>query len=216
MDFFKKLVDFFTKLFSIFQKPELPPTQPEDVPGYRGTVLKRWRSCELLKSKATIFESEAKRALSFKTSHYDHVELATGVPWYVVAAIDMREEDFNHSEYLGNGDPWNKVSVHVPKGRGPFSSWYDGAIDALKLEGFDQIKHWDIVTALIKLELYNGLGYKKKGIPSPYVWAGTNIQTTGKYVADGSFDASAWDSQPGCAGLLLALKTNHGVDLREA
>jgi hypothetical protein len=32
---------------------------------------------------------------------------------------------------LAQGDPWNRTSVHVPKGRGPFKSWEDAAVDAL-------------------------------------------------------------------------------------
>lgn len=196
--------------------PDENPTDPADVPGYRGVVLKRWRDCRLLDTRKKLHIDLAAKAVSFRSSHYDPVEKATGVPWYVIAAIDMREENFSHSSYLGNGQPLNKVTTIVPKGRGPFASWYEGAIDSLRLDGLDKTGHWDIVTALIELELYNGLGYKKRGLPSPYVWAGTTIQVAGKYVADGKFDSSAYDNQPGCAGLLLALRDNHGIDLREA
>lgn len=195
--------------------PTVPAAQGTVI-GYRLTVLNRWRGCQILPTQKLVMESQAARALSFKTNFYDPVEKAIGIPWYVVAALDMREESFNHSGYLGNGDPWNKKSVHVPAGRGPFNSWYEGAIDALKLQGFDKVGHWDIVTALIHCENYNGLGYKKRGMPSPYVWAKTSVQVPGKYVADGKFDSSAIDSQPGCAALFLALKQNHGVDLNEA
>lgn len=190
--------------------PEAPAT------GYRLTVLNRWRSASVRTAYVKSAEAMAVKALSYKAEFYDPVEKAIGIPWYVVAAIDMREESFAHSGYLGNGDPWNKVSVHVPRGRGPFSSWYEGAIDALKLQGFDKISHWDIVTALIQLEDYNGVGYKSRGLPTPYVWSWTNVQVLGKYVADGSFSPATMDTQPGCAALLLALKTNHGIDLREA
>jgi hypothetical protein len=54
--------------------------------------------------------------------------------------------------------------------------------------------------------MYNGLGYANKGLPSPYVWAGTDQYTTGKYVADGVFDPNAVDRQLGCAGLLMAMQ----------
>lgn len=197
---------------------EPPPPAPLPVEpaatGYRLTTLNRWRSCHLVRT--TLHAQMAEKAVSFKASFYDPVSQATGIPWYVVAALDMREESFIHSGYLGNGDPWNKVSVHVPRGRGPFTSWYAGAIDALKLDGLDKVAHWDIVTALICVESYNGSGYRARGIPSPYVWAGTNIYTTGKFVADGVFSATTVDQQPSCAGLFLALKLNHGVDLNEA
>lgn len=192
------------------------PVEHGSVVGYRLTTLNRWHSCSIVSSQKALMETLAQKVLSFKTQFYDPVEKAIGIPWYVVAALDMREESFAHSGYLGNGDPWNKKSVHVPAGRGPFSSWYAGAIDALRLEGFDKIAHWDIVTTLIECENYNGVGYKKRGTPSPYVWSKTSVQVPGKYVADGRFDPNALDSQPGCAALFLALKLNHGVDLRES
>lgn len=196
-------------------QPDIPaPVESGIVTGYRLTTLNRWKKCVLVKS--TVHEQMAQKAIAFKKDFYDAVEAATGIPWYCVAAWDMREESFSHTKYLGNGDPLNKKSVHVPAGRGPFATWYAGAIDALTLEGFSKIKHWDIVTALIECEIYNGSGYKARGIPSPYVYAGTSIQVPGKFVKDGVFSSTAVDTQPSCAGLFLALKLNHGVDLREA
>ena len=55
------------------------------------------------------------------------------------------------------------------------------------------------------LEGYNGLGYASRGVPSPYLWAGTNQYKAGKYVRDGVYDPSHVDVQPGCAGMLLAM-----------
>ncbi len=179
-------------------------------------VLGLWQSCKITRA---IFQRVADRAMKFKLSHYDPVEKATGVPWYVVAAIDMREEDFDHHAYLGNGDPLWRPTTHVPRGRGPFATWFEGAIDALRLDGMAHLPpdgHWDIVTALIKCEGFNGMGYATKGLPSPYVWAGTSVQMPGKYTSDGHFDRHAFDTQPGCAGLFLTLRDEFGVDLREA
>lgn len=185
----------------------------------RMRVLELWKGCTIKTNHMAQMESAAKIALGFKANFYDPVTAATGIPWYVIAALDMREEDFNHSGYLGNGDRLDRVTVHVPKGRGPFKTWFEGAIDALRLDHMAIVppgSHWDVVTALIKCEGFNGMGYATKGLPSPYVWAGTSVQVAGKYVADGHFDPNAWDSQPGVAGLWLALKHNHGVDLNEA
>ena len=55
------------------------------------------------------------------------------------------------------------------------------------------------------LEQYNGLGYASKGLPSPYVWSGTDQYVSGKYVADGVFSATTVDKQLGCAGLIMAM-----------
>lgn len=181
-------------------------------------VLDLWKQAQIIPARMKEIEKVAALVLGFK-SIYDPVEVATGVPWYVVGAIDCREENFNHHGYLGNGDPIYKPTIHVPRGRGPFGSWYDGAIDAFRLDGMNHIPrggHWDIVTALIKCEGYNGLGYAAHGLPSPYVWGATNIQRHGKYTSDGHWDSQAWDTQPGCAAIFIALKLNHGVDLKEA
>lgn len=237
---FQKIIDWIKSLFGPKRIPQpahdvpdipvgeasghMPPTAPQSdtpapvesgkVTGYRLTTLNRWKSIHLIKTAE--HEQMALSAVKYKTTHYDQVEAATGIPWYAVAAWDMREESFNHTKYLGNGDPLNKKSVHVPAGRGPFATWYAGAIDALTLEGFSKIKHWDIVTTLIESEIYNGGGYKARGIPSPYVYAGTSVQVPGKFVKDRVFDPNYIDTQPSCAGLFLALKLNHGVDLLEA
>jgi hypothetical protein len=113
--------------------------------------------------------------------------------------------------------PWNKRSVRVPKGRGPFKSWEEAAIDALTNCGpyAARNKDWSIGNALALLEKYNGLGYYNKGIPSPYIWAGTNQYTKGKYIADGKFDPNHVDQQLGVAGLLKRMnifeKKNDGL-----
>lgn len=182
-------------------------------------VLALWRATVIKTPRLQEMRHLADIIAGYRAQFYDPVEKATGVPWYVVGAIDCREENFSHGSYLGNGDPLYRVSTHVPRGRGPFSSWYAGAIDAFHLDGMGHLPaggHWDIVTALIKCEAYNGMGYASHGLPSPYVWGGTNIQQAGKYTSDGHWSPSTWDSQPGCAAMFLALKLYHGVDLSEA
>jgi hypothetical protein len=49
------------------------------------------------------------------------------------------------------------------------------------------------------------LGYSRKGVPSPYVWAKTNQYRAGKYVADGVYDPNHVDTQNGCAALLVRM-----------
>ncbi len=187
----------------------------------RERILNFWASVKFKDhDSAAMHEHMAQRALAYRTNFYDPVEKATGIPWYLVAAFDMREEDFDHNGYLGNGDKLWRVTTHIPRGRGPFENWFDGAIDALKLDhvspAFGEGNHWDIVTVLIAAEKFNGLGYFHHNLPSPYVWSGTSVQHAGKYTSDGHWDPNAWDHQPGVAGLLLALKLNHGIDLNEA
>lgn len=182
----------------------------------RMDVLGFWQKAQLTKTQEA--HQAAAKIIGFKDL-YLPIQAATNVPWWVIGAIDNREESFIHSGYLGNGDPLNKKTVHVPKGRGPFKNWTDGAIDAIHISGWDRLPtggHWDIVTCLIKCEAYNGLGYAHMGHRSPYIWAGTNMQQRGKYNSDGHFDPNQWDTQLGCAAMFLALKKDFGVDLNEA
>jgi lysozyme family protein len=138
---------------------------------------------------------------------YQTVEAKTGVPWFVIAVIHERESGQNWFASLAQGDPWNRVSVHVPAGRGPFRSWEEAATDALTdcAPYLARNKDWSVGGTLTLLEEYNGLGYAAHGVPSPYLWAGTDQYKSGKYVRDGVYDAAAVDSQFGCAGLLLAI-----------
>lgn len=138
---------------------------------------------------------------------YQAVEAKTGVPWFVVAVIHERESSQNWMASLAQGDPWNGASVHVPAGRGPFNSWEEAAIDALVdcPPHAAHNKDWSIGGALTTLEQYNGLGYASHGVPSPYIWAGTDQYQSGKYVRDGVYNPDVVDGQLGCAGLLVAM-----------
>jgi lysozyme family protein len=107
------------------------------------------------------------------------------IAWVFIAVSHYRESSQDFATNLGQGDPWNKVSVHVPAGRGPFKSFEDAAVDALaKCSPYAaKLKDWSIGGMLTNLERYNGIGYANKGIPSPYIWSGTDQYRSGKYVA---------------------------------
>ena len=124
-----------------------------------------------------------------------------------MAVTHEREAGQRWDRQLGQGDPLNQVSIHVPKGRGPFNTWEDGAVDALmSCSPFaSRNKDWGIGGTLAMLEQYNGLGYAAKGLPSPYIWSGTDQYRSGKYVADHVFDPGVVDRQLGCAGLIMAM-----------
>lgn len=168
------------------------------------TIAKQWDRMTLNSSRTAEFKRLAQFAIANK-ARYQNIEQMTNVPWVMVAVLHRRESDANFNTYLGNGEPLNRVTRLVPKGRGPFASFEAGAIDALKYDGLDKVKDWRLEKMLWYCEKYNGLGYEKRGLPSPYVWGGTNIQKPGKYVADGQFDPNAFDSQPGCAPMIWAI-----------
>ncbi len=163
---------------------------------------KRWA-----KAKLTANYSKIAKSLVDAKPRYQAVEAKTGVPWPVIAVIHERESSQNWGRSLAQGDPWNRESVHVPAGRGPFMSWEAAAIDALVNCGpyLARNKDWSIGGTLTRLEEYNGLGYASRGLPAAYLWAGTDQYLGGKFVRDGVFDRNVWDTQPGCANLLKSM-----------
>lgn len=165
----------------------------------------RWNNCHVPADIGPTFAAVAnKLTAAGPKARYQAVEKLTGVPWWFIAVVHEREASQNWNTQLGQGDPLNRKSTHVPKGRGPFTTWEDGAVDALvNCAPFaSKNKDWTPGGALAMLEKYNGLGYFNKGVPSPYIWAGTDQYIKGKYVADGVYDPNAVDKQLGCAGLL--------------
>lgn len=161
--------------------------------------------------------SELQRIVRLYEAHkepYLKVEKATGVPAYVVYIIHIREagegdvgkfrgvlHDGEH--IIGSG----KVTQLEPRGRGPFATWHDAALDALKIKGMWNSQHpswsdWSPERILFYLEPYNGYGYRMKGKTNPYLWSFSNHYTKGKYVRDHVYDSEIVDSQPGCAPLL--------------
>ena len=162
----------------------------------------RWQNAKV----TDIYTTVSRRLIAGK-DRYQAVANRTGVPWFIIAVIHQREASQNWNTQLGQGDPLNKVSVHVPRGRGPFKSWEDGAYDALVncAPYAARWKDWSPGGAMTLLEQYNGLGYAGKGLPSPYVWAGTNQYQKGKYIADGQFDPNYVDKQPGCVAMLKTM-----------
>lgn len=142
-------------------------------------------------------------------SEYVDASTATGVPVTFIAITHSLECSSNFNKHLHNGDPLTARTTHVPagrpiKGEPPFT-WTESAIDALILKGYDKITDWSIPSMLGLFERYNGLGYQKRGILSPYLWSWSNLYTAGKYVADGHYDASAVSQQCGAAVLLKLL-----------
>ncbi len=164
-------------------------------------LAKQWDRMSIKASRNAEFERIARRLISYKP-RYEGVEKLTGVPWWLIAVLHLRESDADFKTYLGNGEPLSRKTRLVPKGRGPFKTWEDGAVDALRYDGLSSVIDFRIEKALWLAENYNGLGYENRGLPSPYVWGGTNIQKPGKYVADGKWSGSVWDQQPGVAPIL--------------
>jgi lysozyme family protein len=137
---------------------------------------------------------------------YQYVSAATGVPAMLIAAIHYREASFNFNCMLHNGEPLTIVSRIVPVGVGPFATWENSAIDALVREGCVEIENWEMSECLKFAESYNGKGYRKKGMYSPYVFSFTNLSDElGGYPSDGKFSNDYVHKRPGVAALMLGM-----------
>lgn len=141
---------------------------------------------------------------------YDKVVENTKVPWYFVGALHYREASCNFSTHLHNGDSLKERTKHVPAGRpvqgNPPFTWEESAKDALfNIKNFDKQDSWTLPEILYRAEAYNGLGYSKRGVVSPYVWSKTNHYKAGKYASDGKYDSSLVDKQVGVAPLIRYL-----------
>jgi lysozyme family protein len=143
-------------------------------------------------------------------ARYEGLSKTTGVPWYFIGAIHGMESSFNFRAHFHNGDfPLSARTRQVPSGHPklwlPPSDWESSARDALKLLGFTGQSDWGLERTLYRLEAYNGFGYRKHGVPTPYLWCFSNHYESGKFVADGQWSPSAQSHQCGAAVVLKAL-----------
>lgn len=166
--------------------------------------------------KAGIAQNIAKRLHSNKLK-YEEITRATGVPWYVIAIIHELECGGSFSRHLHNGNPLTRRTYDVPAGHprsgNPPFTFFESAIDALKLQGFDKVRDWSIPHIGWLFECYNGLGYMREDIDinSPYLWSWSTHYIKGKFVADHKFDRNAVSQQCGAMVLLKYLLEMEGI-----
>ncbi len=144
-------------------------------------------------------------------TQYETVSAETGVPWTVIGALHSLEGLLNFNRHLHNGDPLTARTIRVPAGRPhlgtPPFTWEESAIDALALSGLAGRNLTSLGTTLEGIEAYNGFGYRRRGIYSPYLWACTSAYSSGAFVADGVFDESAVAASCGAAPILRELRS---------
>lgn len=171
-----------------------------------------WDGVQIKMDRKTAMEAAANKVAAGRR-HYEAISAAVGVPWWFIGFLHLRESDCNFACHLHNGDPLVRGKTRlVPANRPPWPprngktyTFEESAEDALQMKGLHKITDWSIERILFEAERFNGFGYAFKGIPSPYVWGGTNKQQPGKYVADGVFSRTTWDVQPGVAAVLKIL-----------
>ena len=150
---------------------------------------------------------QAAREIIPGKARYKAVEAATKIPAAWLGAVDYREDDCNPRDGLGQGDPWNKVSVHVPAGCGPFPSWQAAAIFYLRHDRVDvlSVPAWTWPYACWKGEAWNGFGSRSHGVHSGYDWGCTSVYTGGGYPRDGDWSATWVDRRPGIIPIMRYL-----------
>jgi lysozyme family protein len=167
-----------------------------------------WRDLAIRPEYRATVAATAHRILASR-ARYESVSAATGVPWFVVALIHKMEADLDFTKHLHNGDSLAKRTWQVPAGRpvkgsAPFT-WEESAIDAIGYDGLDRIKSWRVEDIAFAFEKYNGWGYRKRAVPSAYLWSYSTAYTSGKFIRDGEWSASAVSKQSGAMVILHAL-----------
>lgn len=159
-----------------------------------------------------------KNLLIASQARYEKLSATTKVPWYFIGLVHGLEASYNFRAHLHNGDfPLSKRTRQVPAGRPvvwlPPDDWGSSGKDALALMRFTNQSDWSLERTLYRLEAYNGFGYRKVGVPTPYLWSFTNHYERGKFVADGKWNSRVSSKQCGAATILKALVEAKAVTL---
>lgn len=179
---------------------------------YEAGYENNWTNLQIRPNRVADAQKQAK-LLQQGESIYQEIESKSGVPWWFVGLCHYRESNYNFNTYLGNGQSLSQRTTIVPVGRGPFTgptAFVDGALDALRLQGFVGATDWGIARVLYRLEGFNGYGYHGYGVNSPYLYGGSTCYGPpeargGKYVADHDFNPDVIDTQLGTAVILKSL-----------
>jgi len=184
---------------------------PKPSPSNLSLQQQRWNAATVRVEK----QSETRwiaRKIERNQARYETISKSANVPWQIVASIHSMECGLNFGQHLHNGDPLTARTRQVPAGRPktgrPPFSFEESAKDALEYDGLNRVPWRDLTRALDALEAFNGTGYRKRGIATPYLWSGTNLERPGKFVADGKWSATAVSSQVGIVPILKELRVS--------
>lgn len=166
-----------------------------------------YNSMRISEAQYRVAESQAADIYA-KREIYRKVHAITGVPWFWIGIVHVMECDQDFGTHLHNGDPITAKTIHEPAGRPdgePPFTWIESAVDALKLKQLDDVDKWPLSRCLYEFERFNGFGYFKHGINSPYLWSFSDLYKRGKYDHDGHYNADLVSQQTGCAVLLKVM-----------
>ncbi|WP_299815114.1 peptidoglycan-binding protein [uncultured Roseibium sp.] len=199
--------------------PDQPPPAPAPVAigttpsvsaGWAAAYTKLWNTMEVSDTWSKSSRYICKKIVSNQHRYAKAVD-GTTVPWWFIAIVHAMECSLRFDQHLHNGDTLTARTVRIPKDRpaagSPPFSWEESARDAMEYDRLLGIKDWSLESALYHWHRYNGINneYKRRGIPTPYLWSGCRHYKKGKYVKDGVFDPEAVSKQVGAAVLLKTL-----------
>lgn len=144
-----------------------------------------------------------------------------GLPPALIAALHKREADGSFDKYLAQGaklgsDPRAQGMAPYHKPMNDWDEAADWALDAKKHHA-DELELTsdtrDPALLATYAEMYNGLGYHGRNMPSGYIYAGTDAYQGGHFTEDGKLDAEGTSAQPGILALMDAVGAVDGLDL---
>lgn len=117
-----------------------------------------------------------------------------GINWITKSAIYIREREEKINKYY-----WDCLKKNVVI---DYNGFEENLVE--KINEYIPNEKVGIGKLLYSAEKFNGLGYRSKkiGIESPYIWSGTNLYKSGKYIRDGVYRSDVVDKQCGVAAVM--------------
>jgi lysozyme family protein len=192
-------------------EPLPPTTVPQVSAEWSENYRQLWNTLTISSADWQKQATAMARKIVASQARYATAVAGTQVPWWFVAVVHCMECSMRFDQHLHNGDSLSGRTVQVPPGRpaagSPPFTWEQSAHDAIQFERLDRVTDWSLPNVLFNWHRYNGINneYKRRGIPTPYLWSGATHYKKGKYVRDGVFDPEFVSGQLGAAVILKAL-----------
>ena len=201
-------------------KPATVPSEkvPKVTHSWSENYKKLWQTMIIRPEWQKTADAIAKKIIA-RQSRYAAGVAGTQVPWWFIAVVHAMECSLRFDQHIHNGDPLTARTVRVPRGRPPAGAppftWEESVRNSIAYEKLDKVDDWSLPSVLFHWHRYNGINneYKRRGIPTPYLWSGSQHYRKGKYVKDGVFDPEAVSAQTGAAVILKAMIELGAVEL---
>ncbi|CAN5633962.1 hypothetical protein BH10BAC3_BH10BAC3_12710 [soil metagenome] len=170
---------------------------------------------------------------------YENVAKSTGIPWYFIGILHYMESGGKFNVNMEDGKPLANLKPSMENGKTVFIltqsksprkskttkapntpdssvaqktpvTWEESTAQYLNLSWLSKWYDWSIPGVLYCFEKFNGFGYRKNGIFSPYVWGGSNIYRKGQFTSGANYDPNLVSPLIG-AGVILKVMDEKGL-----